>query len=286
MPSFTAYGLSYFDSSKVNENQKDSYKFGVVALQKSVNDVDLQLVYFTRSSMVEFTPDPIADLMFNGVATKVFRGSVVNGIQGDSAFHLNEAHTVRAGVFASAEKTTVSNISPLLPIDATTGAQILPDVPFPAIDTSVLLGWLGGAYVQDEWRITDRFTLNTGVRFDQMWQYQNANQLSPRVSLTYQPIETTTFHAGFARTFTPPVQAIAAPTNTALFTGCPAIPNCTTVQAPAVPPPYGPFLPERASIYDIGVVRKVLPGLEVGVDFYLKTARALIDDGSSAPRMC
>ena len=68
-------------------------------------------------------------------------------------------------------------------------------------------------------------TLNTGVRFDQMWQYQNANQLSPRVSLTYQPIETTTFHAGFARTFTPPVQVIAAPTNTALFTSCPCYPE-------------------------------------------------------------
>jgi opacity protein-like surface antigen/outer membrane receptor protein involved in Fe transport len=278
-PSFTAYGLTYFDSSKVNENQKDSYKFGVLALQKSVNDVDLQLAYFTRSSFVEFTPDPIADLMFNGVATKVYRGSVVNGIQGDSAFRLNDVHTVRAGIFASAEKTNVSGVSQLLPLDATTGAQILPDVPFTAIDSSVLLGWLGGVYVQDEWKLTDRLTLNTGARFDQMWQYQNANQLSPRVSLTYQPFAATTFHAGFARTFTPPVQVIAAPTNTALFTSCPGIPNCTTIQAPAVPPPYAPFEPERASIYDIGVTQKVLPGLEVGVDVYLKTARALIDDG-------
>ncbi|TMJ22356.1 MAG: ligand-gated channel, partial [Alphaproteobacteria bacterium] len=281
LPSFTAFGLSSFDSSRVNENQKDSYKFGVVALQKTVNDVDLQLAYFTRSSMVEFTPDPIADLMFNGVATKVYRGSVVNGIQGDSAFQLNEAHTLRAGMFASAEKTTVSGVSQLLPIDSTTGAQILPDVPFPAIDTSVLLGWLGGVYLQDEWRLTNRLTLNTGARFDQMWQYQNANQLSPRVSLTYKPLDTTTFHAGFARTFTPPVQVIAAPTNTALFTGCPAPlpPTCTTIQAPRVPPPYGAFLPERANVYDIGVMQKVLPGLELGVDVYLKTARALIDDG-------
>ena len=75
----------------------------------------------------------------------------------------------------------------------------------------MLLGWLGGVYLQDEWKLTDRLTLNTGARFDQMWQYQNANQLSPRVSLTYTPFEGTIFHAGYARTFTPPVQVIAAP---------------------------------------------------------------------------
>jgi opacity protein-like surface antigen/outer membrane receptor protein involved in Fe transport len=281
IPSFTAYGNTNFDSSQLNEVQTEKYKFGVLALQKSVADVDLQLAYFTRTSSIQFTPDLLGDLMFNGVATSVFRGSVVNGIQGDSAFRLNDAHTLRAGVFVSAEKTTVSGVSQLLPIDSTTGSQILPDIPFSAIDTSALLGWLGGVYLQDEWRITDKLTLNAGARFDQMWQYQDANQLSPRVSLTYNPFENTTLHAGFARTFTPPVQVIAAPTNTALFTTCPPpLPaTCTTIQAPSVPPPYYPMQPERANIYDIGVVQKVLPGLEVSLDTYLKTARNLIDDG-------
>jgi opacity protein-like surface antigen/outer membrane receptor protein involved in Fe transport len=276
--SFTAFGNTGFDSSQLNENQVESYKFGVLALQKSVADVDLQLAYFNRTSSIAFTPDPTGDLMFNGVATNVYRGSVVNGVQGDSAFRLNDAHTLRAGAFVSVEKTTVSGNSLLLPLDATTGAQIS-DIPFQAIDTSVLLGWLGGVYLQDEWRLTDNLTLNTGARFDQMWQYQNANQLSPRVSLIYKPFENTTFHAGYARYFTPPVQVIAAPTNTALFTSCPGIPNCTTIQAPGVPPPYYPMLPERANVYDIGVVQKVVPGLEVGLDTYLKTARDLIDDG-------
>jgi len=278
LPSFTAFGITSFPSSQLNEIQEERYKFGVLALQKSVADVDLQLAYFNRTTSVAFTPDLTGDLMFNGVATNVYRGSVVNGIQGDSAFHLNDAHTVRAGAFMSVEKTIVSGNSQLLPLDATTGNQ-LSDTPFQAIDTSVLLGWLGSLYLQDEWRLTDRLTLNTGARFDQMWQYQNANQLSPRVSVTYQPYNNTTFHAGYARYFTPPVQVIAAPTNTGLFTSCPGIPNCTTIQAPSVPPPYYPMLPERANVYDIGVVQKVLPGLEVGLDTYLKTARDLIDDG-------
>ena len=124
-PSFTAFGITYFPSALVDETQVEKYKFGVLALQKSVNDVDLQLAYFTRTSSVQFTPDLIGDLMFNGVATNVYRGSVANGIQGDSAFRLNEAHTLRAGMFASAEKTTVSGVNALLPIDSVTGNQTL-----------------------------------------------------------------------------------------------------------------------------------------------------------------
>ncbi|HEY7248518.1 MAG TPA: TonB-dependent receptor [Xanthobacteraceae bacterium] len=279
---FTAFGIQNYPSSQIDENQRETYKFGVLALQKSTTDVDLQLAYFMRTSAISFTPDRIGDLMYNGVATDVYRGSIVNGIQGDSAFRLNEAHTLRAGLYVSAEKTTVSGASQLLPIDASTGMQILPDTPFPAIDTSVLLGWLGGVYLQDEWKLTDKLTLNTGARFDQMWQYQNANQLSPRVSLTYTPTDSTTFHAGYARTFTPPVQVIAAPSNTNLYAACPAfigVPTCTTAQAPGAPPPYYPLLPERANVYDVGVVQKVWPGLELGIDAYLKTSRDLLDDG-------
>jgi opacity protein-like surface antigen len=282
-PSFTAFGMTDFDSTKLNENQVERYKFGVLALQKSVNEVDLQLSYFTRSSTVHYLPDPIGDLMFNGVASDVFRGSITNGIQADGAFRLNPAHTLRVGLFGSAEKTRVATNYGLLPLDSTTVAQfppdVTPDVPFAANDTSVLLGWLGSAYVSDEWKITNNLTVNAGLRFDQMWQYQTANQLSPRLSVIYQPVETTIFHAGYARFFTPPVQVIAAPTNTNLFTNCLGIPTCTTALAPEVLPPYRPLLPERATVYDIGVTQKVLPGLELGADVYLKQTRDLLDDG-------
>ena len=64
-----------------------------------------------------------------------------------------------------------------------------------------------------------------------MYQYVDANQLSPRVSLTWKPNDGTTFHAGYARNFTPPQQVIAAPTNLALVTP-PAVPANT--QTPEV----------------------------------------------------
>ncbi|MGY0575616.1 TonB-dependent receptor domain-containing protein [Bradyrhizobium sp. RDM12] len=139
-------------------------------------------------------------------------------------------------------------------------------------DSSAKTGWLVGSYVQDEWRINNQLTLNAGLRFDQMYQYVDANQLSPRISLTWKPFDGTTFHAGYGRNFTPPQQVIAAPTNLALVQG--------TSQQPAVST-NDPVLPERSHVFDVGVVQKIypIPGLEVGVDGYYKKARDLLDDG-------
>src|SRR5208282_6816607 len=86
-------------------------------------------------------------------------------------------------------------------------------------DDTAKLGWLAGVYAQDEWKITDKLTLNTGLRFDQMWQYVDANQLSPRIAAVYKPLDGTVFHAGYASNFTPPPQAVGAPENYALFYG-------------------------------------------------------------------
>jgi outer membrane receptor protein involved in Fe transport len=140
------------------------------------------------------------------------------------------------------------------------------------LDSSAKAGWLFGTYLQDEWKITDSLTLNAGLRFDQMLQYVDANQLSPRASLTWKPYDGTTFHAGYARNFTPPSQVLAAPTNLALVQG--------TTQQPAVTR-NDPVLPERSHVFDVGVDQKIhaIPGLEVGIDAYYKTARDLLDDG-------
>ena len=57
------------------------------------------------------------------------------------------------------------------------------------LDQENKLGWLAGVYIQDEWRITRDLTLNAGLRFDQMWQYVDANQLSPRLAAVYKPFD-------------------------------------------------------------------------------------------------
>jgi hypothetical protein len=68
---------------------------------------DVQLSYFNRYSSVHFIPDPIGDIIFNGVASEVFRSDFANGVTGDIAYRLNEAHTLRAGLLLRTDKTQV-----------------------------------------------------------------------------------------------------------------------------------------------------------------------------------
>ena len=188
-PNNTAFGVSNFDSAFLNEHQNEFNQFNVLAYQKSIDDIDLQVSYFNRYSQLHFYPDPVGDLVFNGVSSDVYRQSVVNGIQEDTAWRVGFAHTLRFGFSVSGERSLVNNISTVLPLadpnDPTAGTI---DAPFSVFDSSSKTGWLIGTYLQDEWRINNQLTLNAGLRFDQMYQYVDANQLSPRVSLTWKPI--------------------------------------------------------------------------------------------------
>ena len=266
-PNFTAFGISNFNSASLNENQFEQTYFMVAAWQRSINGADVQLSYFNRYSSVHFIPDPIGDIIFNGVASEVFRSDFANGVTGDIAYRLNEAHTLRAGLLLRTDKTQVTNTDTLEPLDAA-GNPI--DAPFTVVDPSSLIGYTAGLYLQDEWRLTNSLTLNAGIRFDQYWAYITEYQFSPRVSLTWKPFESTTFHIGYARTFTPPEQVLAAPTNLALVQN--------TTQQPSVNLD-SPVRAERADVYDVGVVQQVLPGLEASIDAYYKHATNLIDDG-------
>jgi opacity protein-like surface antigen len=294
----TAFGKSTFDSANINQRQYERNAYGVVAWQKSEGNLDMQLAYYNRYSDLHFVPDPVGDLLFNGVASDVFRSSFLNGISGDGAYRLNDAHTIRAGFFAQGEQTRIKNIDTVEAVDPT-GATI--DAPFNVTDGSNLFGWQLGAYVQDEWRLTDKLIFNYGLRFDQMFQYVDANQLSPRASFTYKPWWATVFHIGYMRTFEPPPQVLGRVFQAQLFDNAPPnFPPGSTTTAGGAVPNVGSILPERAHVVDAGVVQQLLPqcptatsgtpakapapaancpSLEVGANVYYKRAKDLLDDG-------
>jgi outer membrane receptor protein involved in Fe transport len=281
---YSAFGQTTGSSSALNENQYEKNSFFVMAWQRSLGDVDMQVSYYNRYSELHFSPDPFGDLLFNNIDTDVFRSSFVNGIQGDFSYKLNDQHTLRAGFITQGEQTRVRTLSTVEPLDAFGNAI---DSPTNIADGSNLFGWQVGTYVQDEWKIIPTVTLNTGLRFDQMWQYVDKNQVSPRAGLEWKPWWATVFHAGYARNFTPPDQDLGRVSQPQLLTN-------TTGAVPV--PNVGPILPERADVYDVGVVQQLLPkcpsatggtaanaancpSLEVGVDAYYKYAHDLIDDG-------
>jgi outer membrane receptor protein involved in Fe transport len=277
----SAFGITNFDSSLLNENQYEVTHYGVLSVQTSKDGLDTQLSYFTRYNNLHFWPDPVDDLLINGISSNVLRNSQTNGIQGDASYQLNSSHTIRGGFTVSGEQVFVGNTSLVEPCMVCDGTDSV-DMPTAITDNVSKTGWLMGVYAQDEWKVTNQFTINAGLRFDQMDQFVDANQLSPRLSFTYKPVENTTFHAGYARYFTPPVLVEAAPANIGLF-------NNTTG---AVPTNQGndPVLPERSNYFDAGVDQKIPLGcsspnrkdctnLELGFDAYYKVATDLIDNG-------
>jgi outer membrane receptor protein involved in Fe transport len=267
-PPLGDFGPPVYDSSSLNENEYDTYVANIVAWQRHGTDGDAQVAAYSRYADVHFVPDTFGDLVFNDVASDVTRESVMNGVQGDASYIVNGRHTLRAGLAVSEEDTNVSNISTVLPVDPITGA--ISPTPFTIADKSSLVGWNIGLYLQDEWKLTDQLTLNTGLRFDQLYQFVDANQLSPRAALVYKPFDGTTVHAGYARYFTPPYQAQATQSNIALF--------ANTTNQPDIPLA-DPVKPERSHYFDVGVDQTVLPGLTMGLDAYYKMAKDMIDDG-------
>jgi outer membrane receptor protein involved in Fe transport len=262
------FGPANYDSQLLNENEYDTYIVNIAALQKKGTDGDAQFAVFSRYAKVNFVPDVYGDLVFNDVASNVTRESLLNGTQLDVSYNANDRHTVRAGLAVSEEQTNVSNVWTVLPVDPTTGA--VSPTPFTVDDPNAKLGWNIGTYVQDEWKITQQLTINAGLRFDQLYQYVDANQLSPRLALVYKPFTGTSIHAGYARYFTPPYQAQAAQHNIGLFTDTTNQPEVALSD---------PVKPERANYYDVGVDQTVAKGLDVGIDAYYKDARDMIDDG-------
>jgi len=263
---------NHFDSSLFNEHQFEQNYYDVIALQKKIENGNYQIAYFSRYSDLHFHPDDVGDLVFNGIASDVQRRSFLSGIQADGSYRLNAFNTLRAGFTVSGEQTKAINNSSVLEDDLT-GIKAVAD------ETSKL-GWLIGIYAQDEIRLTSQVTLNVGLRFDQMYEYVDANQWSPRVSLEYRPFEGTTLHAGYARYFTPPPQVAAGPTNVAAFDGTvQQSETCGGRVAGVNDTVCGLVQPERSHYFDVGITQRIFPGLDVGIDAYYKIARDLLDDG-------
>ncbi len=266
---FTLKGNSTFDSSQLNETQSELNNFAVVALQGTNGGAfDYQVALFTRYTRTQFNPDPVGDLLFNGVASQDFHSNSANGAQVDTTWRLNDKHTIRAGLFFQQEHAVFDNSVNVFPADAN-GNQ-LSDQPFNIQDSSSKTGYLYSAYVQDEWKITDKLTLNYGLRYDKMDEFVSASQLSPRVGLVYALTPTTTFHAGYARYFTPPPFELVSGSTISRFNG-------TTNQSPSSQ--NDPVQPERSHYFDLGVTQRLGSAVTIGLDAYYKKSTNLLDEG-------
>src|SRR6202162_5880578 len=216
-PVYKLEGVPFYPSAFVHEGQLEQNYFGVLALQGTVGeDIDYQIAPFSRYSTVAFYPDYKGDLIYNGASSKVFRSDWGNGFQIDTAYHGFKDHTIRLGGYFDSERAEIDNHEATFP--GAPGAP-LSSTPEFIVDNIALQTWIYSVYLQDEWKPFEQLTINYGARFDLYDGLVRADQASPRVGLEYTPFKGTTFHAAYARQFTPPPTELVTVSTISKFKG-------------------------------------------------------------------
>ena len=269
-PPLTVNGVDNFLSDHLDDNQREVTQFAALSWQHSQGAVTMQSALIARYSSLDYTPDPdFGDLFFNGISQAAYKRDVAFGLQSDAAWKLNDAHTVRAGVYLQSDELTSHTGSDVLQTDPLTGLPIN-DVPFRISDDTRERQWIESLYLQDEWRFDGQWVVNYGLRFDHYSAFSSGSQLSPRINLVWQLSEDTTLHAGYSRFFSPPPFELIGITSIEKFAATTAAPANFSDDA---------VLPERSNYYDLGIEQTFSKAFTAGVDSYYKQSSDLIDEG-------
>ncbi len=276
-----------FDSANLDEHQREITDFAILSVQKQLGALDLQSSVFSRYSSLYYTPDPLGDLLFNGVSQTAARSVWSTGEQTDASYKLNSQHTLRGGFQVFVERNVNNTRSVVLPaatpaastdqgaglasfVEPAGGAIATANTPFTLSNDQGKTGIVYGLYLQDEWRLLPRVTVNYGLRFDGVSEFTSDQQVEPRANVIWRPTNTTTLHGGYSRYFTPPPFELVSTNSVLQFIGTSAASEVTQND---------PVKPERDNYYDLGIDQVLLRGLRIGVDAYYKDATNLIDEG-------
>jgi len=257
------------DSATLDASQGEQNNFAALTYQATRDSgLDYQVSLFQRHSAVHYRPDGAGDLVYNGIAADITRRDNEFGLQADAKYTLSPTHTLRAGLFFSAERFTSIDAAQVFPADASGNPTSA--TPFGIEQQSGINGHTQGIYLQDEWQPLKGLTVNYGARFDQVRTVADEQQFSPRLGLVYELSGATRAHVGYARYFTPPPTEKIDTTSVALFAGTTnALPSNADTSVKS----------ERSSYYDAGLERTVSERLTVGVDAYYRSVENLQDEG-------
>jgi outer membrane receptor protein involved in Fe transport len=267
-PQFGYLDTVDFNSADLDERQDEQTRFGMLALQGKLGDTAYQVSLGQRYSGLQYDPDIIGDLMFNGVAAAINQSDRASTLQADFATPWGGSHTLRYGLYGNFDRATTNTNSLVFPTNPD-GSQAS-TVPFNIFTGNTITARTWAAYIQDEWSIGDKWTVNYGLRGDQYQAFRTESQLSPRVGLVWQATDSTTVHAGYSRYFTPPANELISSKDIDAFAG-----TTNAVQN------YGNNTPlaERSNYFDVGVSQTIGSAWTVGLDGYYRDVHRLQDEG-------
>jgi len=274
---------SNYLSNNLNESQHELAQYAIVSWQHSQGAFNWQSSLSARYTSLDFEPDWVGDLLYNGIAQNAFKGDTALGWQTDSAYKLNDTHTLRAGFYLQHDNSTSNTISTVLPVspNPTTLENLfyypvgypVSDVPEAITENSSQTQTIASVYLQDEWQALSNVTVNYGLRFDEYHAYSSGSQLSPRLNVVWEVLPGTTAHGGYSRYFTPPPFELVSSGTFTKFANTTAAPPGAETEDTAP-------LAEHADYYDFGVQQKLLDNkLTLGLDGFWRTAQNLIDEG-------
>ncbi len=261
-------GQTLYPSDALNENQRELNHFAILSWQHSQGAFDVQTSLTARYSSLNFTPDPLGDILFDGIAQNAFKQNVAYALQSDAAYKLTDEHTLRGGIFLQSDHSKSLTSSAVIALDDA-GNQ-LGDVPVNITDNGSKTEWMESVYLQDEWKLISTVTVNFGLRFDKFTAFASGHQVSPRLNVVWQALPDTIIHAGYSRYFSPPPFELVGTQTVAKFVNTTAAAAVSQADTP---------LAEQANYYDVGAQQKISDRITVGIDSYYKQSSDLIDEG-------
>ena len=267
-PQFDLAGVPVPPSSA----QIDSYlnfsdALTVLSLSGSLGaDVSYQIAAAQHAISQRFEPDPVGELIYQGVASTASHEDHDLTLEGDLSFAL-KSHMLGTGFYLGQYLVAANDSSLVFPADD--AGNPLSDVPVTVVNNDHARNVVAGVYVSDLWKIAAPLTASLGLRWDALSGFTSGHQLSPTASLVYRPDGATTIHAGFARYFQVPSLLGISPTAQAAFAGT------TAAGPPGIPAP----LTEDDREWDAGVVRELAAGLTVSADAYYEGTERYLDTG-------
>ncbi len=268
-PEFTLSGVNPadFPSADIDSTLDQQDYYGVLALNGALGtNADYQVAYTIHYNRENFNPDPISDLIYQGIAPKVFDSDLSNAAQGNLTYRWND-HTFRGGFYFGEYGVEADNTSQVFPLKG--GVPLT--VPISITTDLNKINLVYGVYFQDTWQLNEKLSVNFGSRWDRVSGLVNDSQFSPTINFVFKPRYDTTIHAGFARNFQIPnfqgiSPGIAALNHTTGGVG-PGIPLNTNLDA------------ETDYAWDVGYVHQFTSHLVLSQDSYFRIDRHYIDEG-------
>ncbi len=267
-PAFALVNMPEPPSSAVIDSYLDfSDVLAVLSLGGSLGDNgSYQFAYSQHAITQRFEPDVAGELIYQGVASTASHDDHDYTLEGDVSF-VRGAHTFGGGVYAAEYRVSASDSSLVFPANG--AGEQTSVVPLTVVNNAHANNYVGGVYVSDLWRLSERLSASLGMRWDTLSGFSSGHQLDPSIALVYRPDDATTVHTGLARYFQVPSFLGISPTAQAAFQG-------TTAQGPpGIPAP----LTEDDREWDSGLVHHLGEHVSLSVDGYYRWTTHYLDTG-------